>query len=509
MVATAGQDARRDPQPTAPRYEPLQECFAKPPADLDVKLDLDCGYVVVPEFHHRAGSREVRLGITRLRSGHGTSRSPLVMLSGGPGQVAIQSDLFRFFQAELLGGILASRDIIVMEQRGTRFTDTWLDCPALNAVAWTAYERSLSDEAATALGIEVLQECINEFKAKGVSLEAYNSLESAADVDAVREALGYDRIIYYGASYGSQLGQHVMRDFPGILEAVVLDGASALSRKSWVEDRALDAQWGIDNLTALCEADAKCTAVYDVPALVDAAMAVFANGPLPFTYTDSTKPSLNIQLEVTDRDLVDFIYGRQGDLIGVISFPATLERLLAAGADSVAQMLGSLKAADLLAGRDAPPSPMALLMHLAVVCSDDPVRSTDEVTLEGTGAYAARFGMMRAEEYVEYCSQIGVPELPDATDVNVATDVPVLLLSGDLDVATPTFRSREVADALPNATLVVFPGRTHVQIAGANICAARVMTQFVLDPKVRPDTSCAENGPLLGFVLPDGSSSRD
>ena len=43
----------------------------------------------------------------------------------------------------------------------------------------------------------------------------------------------------------------------------------------------------------------------------------------------------------------------------------------------------------------------------------------------------------------------------------------MLLLSGDLDVATPTFRSQEVADALPNATLVVFPGRTHVQIAGS------------------------------------------
>ena len=77
-------------------------------------------------------------------------------------------------------------------------------------------------------------------------------------MNAVREALGYDQIIYYGASYGSQLGQHVMRDFPEILEAVVLDGANSLSRKSWVEDRALDAQWGLDNLTALCEADEKC-----------------------------------------------------------------------------------------------------------------------------------------------------------------------------------------------------------------------------------------------------------
>ena len=71
----------------------------------------------------------------------------------------------------------------------------------------------------------------------------------------------------------------------------------------------------------------------------------------------------------------------------------------------------------------------------------------------------------------------------------------MLLLSGDLDVATPTFRSQEVADALPNATLVVFPGRTHVQIAGANICAGQIMTQFVLDPTA-----------TAGHELPGGGS---
>lgn len=101
------------------------------------------------------------------------------------------------------------------------------------------------------------------------------------------------------------------------------------------------------------------------------------------------------------------------------------------------------------------------------------------------------------------------PELPDSTDVNLTVGVPTLLLTGNLDVATPTFRSRIVADALPNATLIEFPGRTHVQIAAVNLCAARVMTQFVLDPAAPLDTSCTEESPLLGFVLSDGSMSRE
>ena len=171
--------------------------------------------------------------------------------------------------------------------------------------------------------------------------------------------------------------------------------------------------------------------------------------------------------------------------------------------------MGTGKAGEILASRSAPEGFITLLQHLAMVCSDDPVSSVDQVILDGVGAYAALHGQSTGEFYAEFCPLINVAELPDATDVDVTTDVPTLLLTGDLDVATPTFRSQIVADALPNATLVTFPGTTHVQIAGINLCAAQVMTQFVLDPTAELDTSCVAESPLLGFVLPDGSMSQE
>lgn len=496
-------------QGALPRLDPLEECFVQPPDDLDVELDIDCGYVVVPESRAGDSDREIKLGFTRLNSGQGTAAAPLFMLAGGPGQTHINPLYFGLFQDPLLGGILQSRDIVILEQRGTQYTSTWLDCPAMSAASWTAYEQGLTGDDANALGAEILQTCIDDFKAQGVNFDAYNSVENAADVNAVREALGYDQIVYYGASYGSQLGQHVMRDFPEILEGVVLDGANALSRKSWVEDQALDAQWGIDNLTALCQADEKCAAAYDIPALVDAALALFDDGPLPYTYTDPADPSLTVDVEVTVNDMVNFIHSNQGSLAGISGLPAYLSGLVEGGAEAVAGFLGAQKASNLLASRTATAGAYAFLMHVAMVCSDDPVKSADEVKLDGAGRYATLFGQAAAEEYVQLCSLIGVQELPDSTDVNVTTDVPVLLLSGSLDVATPAFRSQEVADALPNASLVVFPGRTHVQIAGVNLCASQVMTQFVLDPTAPLDISCLAEAPVVGFVLPDGSSSKE
>lgn len=505
VVAGAGQTGQVAP----PRYEPLAECFAQPPEGLNVDLDLDCGYVVVPESRSGASDGEVKLGFTRINSGQGTANSPLVMLLGGPGQAQASPDYFKVFQPEMLGGILAARDIILVEQRGTEHTDPFLNCPEALSAPWVIYEQGMTDEEAETFATGVITDCIERFKAEGVDFDAYNSVENAADVNAVREALGYDKIIYYGASYGSQLGQHVMRDFPEILEGVVLDGANSLSRKSWVEDRALDAQWGLDNLTGLCEADEKCAEAYDIPALVDAALALFDDGPLPYAYTDPDDASLTVEVEVTAQDMADYIYGKQGDKIGTISLPAILSGLIEGGADQVAEFLGSAKAGQVIASRSATKDSITMLMHLAMVCSDDPVHSADEVILDGVGAYATLHGQGLGEFYEQLCALINVAELPDSTDVDVTTDVPTLLLTGDLDVATPTFRSQIVADSLPNATLVTFPGTTHVQIGGINLCAAQVMTQFVLDPTAELDKSCVEETTFLGFLLPDGSMSQE
>lgn len=501
-TATAGQGV-------LPRFEPRDECFVQAPAELPKDFSIDCGYVVVPEFRAGPSGRELKLGITRLSSGKGTAAAPLFMLAGGPGQAEVSPDFLRLFQPELLGRILEARDIVLVEQRGTEYTDTFLDCPVSHTAAWAAHEQGLTGPEADAFGMETIRRCIDDFKAQGVNFDAYNSLEDAADVNAVREALGYEKIIYYGASYGAQLGQHIMRDFPDVLEAVVLDGAEGLSRKSWVENRALDAQWGVDHLTALCQADDKCRAAFDIPTLVDSALALFDNGPLPYTYTDPADATVVVTGEVTVNDMVNLIYELQGDRIGAMSLPVTLAAFAEGGADAVVQTLGPIKGASLLGGRTAGASHMATLMHAAVVCSDDPVHSKSDVNLEGVGKYATLFGQAQAEQYVALCSLINVQELPDATDVNVESNVPALLLSGDLDVATPTFRSEEVAAALPNAQMIVFPGRTHVQIAAVNICAAQIMTQFVLDPTAKLDTNCTKESPVLGFVLPDGTSSRE
>lgn len=140
--------------------------------------------------------------------------------------------------------------------------------------------------------------CVAQACAAGIDLSQYNSLAIAADIDAARAALGHERIVYYGA----QLGQHLMQDRPEILEAAVLDGASALSVRSWVQDRVINVEDGIEHLVATCEADACCGASYDIRALLDRAMALFDEGPVPPSYRDPDDPETVIEMILDEAD---------------------------------------------------------------------------------------------------------------------------------------------------------------------------------------------------------------
>jgi pimeloyl-ACP methyl ester carboxylesterase len=489
--------------------EPVVPCFVAPPKGMAFDGKFDCGYIVLPENASAPAGRRVKLGFLRLQARSAAKAPPVFMLAGGPGQSLIQPLSFGLFAAPMLGPLLDDRDVVILDQRGTAHTRPHLDCPEVYGLAWRSYEQGLREDAAAALQRRVLQRCIEGFRAQGVDLATYNSLAIAADVDAARRALGYGRIVLYGASFGAQIAQHAMRDFPGMLDAVILDGTNSLSRRSWVEDRALDIEFSMKHLDALCREDARCRQAYDLPALVERAIALFDAGPINASFKDPKQPGVKLPIELRRSDLLTTIYGMQGDKIGVMSLPALLDGLVRDGRASMAATLGPLKGGQLLAQRGATAGGMAIVMHLAVVCSDDPVRSVDELVTQGVRSrYALLTGQMFAQEMVGLCATIAVPELPASTDVDVTTDVPTLILSGGLDAATPTFRSEVVAKALPRATLVVFPAGTHVQLGAVNLCAARIMTAFVRAPGAPLPLACVKESRFPGFVLRDGTTSR-
>lgn len=489
-----------------PRVETTTGCFVQVPDAMAPSGGTDCGYVVVAQS--RSGDvpgGEVRLAYMRIRAVGEATREPLFMLAGGPGKSIVTDDTLLLFRPELLGPVLATRDIVLMEQRGTFRSRPSLDCPEVHGVALDALTAGMDPESARALGQDRIGACIARHRAAGVDFASYNNVESAADVDDVRAALGYDRIVYYGSSYATLLGGYVMRAFPESLAAVILDGTDTQANRSWIENRALNAQWGIDNLTRLCADQQGCAGTFDIPALLEEALDLFDEGPITVSVPlpDGAGEAAEVQVTVTDGDLAQQIYALQTSKYGVSALPIELQQLVAGGREALGSVLAEAGVAAAVAAPDGTEIDNVSLMHAAMVCSDDAVRSIDEIRTEGAGRYAMLFARTAGAVYVDLCRLVDVPQLPDSFDVDVETDVPVLILSGGLDVQTPYFLSEQVASHLPRATHVIFPAGFHVQIANINRCAVRIARAFLDDPEVEPDAGCVAEEQPLPFVMPE------
>jgi pimeloyl-ACP methyl ester carboxylesterase len=73
----------------------------------------------------------------------------------------------------------------------------------------------------------------------------------------------------------------------------------------------------------------------------------------------------------------------------------------------------------------------------------------------------------------------------------VVSDVPALVISGELDPITPPRWAQGAAENLSNSFFYVFPGFGH-GVTRKSACALDIMLQFFDDPTTEPDTSCTD-----------------
>jgi pimeloyl-ACP methyl ester carboxylesterase len=183
----------------------------------------DIGTLYVPENRRKAGSRLIGIGFARIRSQHPTGAPPVFWLPGGPGLSVLgafaKNDMGKL---RLWLSLAEVGDLVVLEQRGYTVRGDMLlgkrpalplDRPATVA-ADVAAMRALAAAAVAA----------NPDK----DLSGYDIAEYAADVDALRRALGYDKVSLFAGSFGSQWSLAVMRLYPDIVARAVLASVEPL-----------------------------------------------------------------------------------------------------------------------------------------------------------------------------------------------------------------------------------------------------------------------------------------
>ncbi len=449
----------------------------------------DCGYVTAPEQHALPKGRTIQLAVVRIRS---TSKSPaadpLFVEQGGPGDSTIGIIVdWAVPTLPELQAVLRTRDLVFVEERGTRYSRPFLSCPEYDArnIAIAKGEMAYTDPG-------WFRTCQDRFKAQGINLNAFNTRENAADVYFVAETLGYRRFNYYGVSYGTLLGQYVIAQadkHKAKLRSVILDGVVRPDIDFNLAG-GHTVSYALRNVFHACAQDQRCGQAY--PNLEQKFLAIVDQlNQKPVSLTLTTP--LSKQAVVTQLDgnafatalLSPLLRPYSGNTARGTSIPKYIQAASQGNFGWVADNLSpDLESSD----------GSAKGMYHSVLCvRAKSVQATPDQVLPPPFPQLVAWGIREGEAVAKVCSILQAELKPPFVYEN--TEVPTLVLNGTYDPVTPQPYGEAVARNLKSAYVYTFPGLGHGSFfpprgMPATACVIRIATDFLANPRKAPDSGC-------------------
>jgi len=467
-------------------------------------VEIDCGYLTVPENYEEPDGVQIRLAVAILRHPDGNPEpDPILYLEGGPGGSALEL-LYLTYSNYFEPMFAANRDIILLDQRGVGLSEPALDCTEYLTFAGDLldYEldgEELTEEEVRALDTEAFLECGRTLSAEH-DLTQYNSVNNAADLEALRLALGIEQINVWGISYGTRLGLTYMRDYPQGIRSVILDSVVPLETEFQMEvpdnyNRSLDI------LFADCAADTDCAATYpNLEQVYYDTIDGLNETPARFDSTNPLTGQSFTNVLFNGNSFSTLIFNLLYDASFLPAAPQFINEVAEGDYETLAVVFGSL-----LASRTS----ISNGMNMAFNCHEE----FPFIDLEAMEANFATFpGYTEEDAALEIdfltvaCGAFESGAALATEDEPVSSDLPTLVVAGEYDPVTPPSYAEQAAVNLSNSTYVEFPASGHGP-TGTVDCAQRIATDFFVDPTSELDTSCVDEL-VVDFVVPGEATAE-
>lgn len=456
---------------------------ATPPLRLEpcrlrgVEHPLLCGVLQRPLDPADAGSARFDLHVAVVPAlARNKLPDPVFFLAGGPGQSAIE---LAGAASRLLARLGNRRDLVLVDQRGTGRSAP-LACDDDDA------RQRLQQQVDPQVQTQSLARCRAALqKLPHGDLRRYTTVLAMQDLDAVRQALGAERINLVGGSYGTRAGLEYLRQFPAQVRRAVLDGVAPPDMVLPLS-MGQDARSALDGLLQACQDDATCRQRH--PRLAAQWAALLQSLPRDVTLRHALSGA-DETVRLTADQLVALVRGPLYAPSLASALPAAIERAASGNWVPLAGLAQSMAGSRTLR--------LYLGMHFSVLCTEDAPRM-------GATAGADTWAQM-GERYRATCADWPRGEVPADFYRVGPTPAPVLLMSGGRDPVTPPRHAERVAQALgPKARHVVVPQAGHGVMAIG--CLRDVIWRFVdaADDAaaLAVDTGCAAKVPRPPWFEP-------
>lgn len=477
-----------EPDPSAPGTVAWDGCRD----ELLTMAALECGTLEVPIDPADPDGGTVELALARQPSTGAPSEriGSLVLNPGGPGGSGLE------FLANTAGAFpeeLTDRfDLVSFDPRGVGASDPvrCLDDEQKDAQLEGDLSPDTPEERARA------QADVEEFRTGCEErnpdlVEHMSTADVAADLDAIRAAVGDDQLTYMGFSYGTSIGATYATLFPGNVRALVLDGS--VSPEPDREAKALVQAAGFEkvfaNFVAACNAEPDCALAPDAAAAVESARASLETDPVEVTDATGTRTLGPDQ----------FVFGLATALYDESTWSATAQAV-ADLRDGGAETLLSL--VDRQTGRQPDGTyDNATDARTMVNCADANERPSTEEALAAEQrivAAAPIFGPLTGTG-LDSCTDW--PEAANPTPRPTGTGAGPILVVGTLgDPATPYEWAQQMAAALEGGALLTYEGDGHTAFFTGGACVQDAVVTYLVDLTLPPDgTSCPSDTSSTAF----------
>ncbi|HEX6556136.1 MAG TPA: alpha/beta fold hydrolase [Ktedonobacteraceae bacterium] len=414
-----------------------------------------CGFLSVPEDRSHMQGPTIRLAVAIFKtpSSH-PAPDPVLVLGGGPGDALLE----RMGPTYNAGNLLSNRDLILLDQRGAGYSQPSLRC-FVN---------------------ETPRACHDRLVKSGINLNAYTTLENAADVHDLIQTLGYRQVNLEGASYGTRLALTVMRLYPADLRSVVLKAVlppqvNALTSLPQATIRAFDV------LFRGCSADSSCNATY--PHLQAVFYQLVANlNTTPISFKIALQTGASVTVHFTGNDLVLWLRQSLYAAGYIPQLPAVIFQIRQHDYAQLASIYGNFI-----------DDTMSWGLFYSVICGEDAAFTTRQalkISVQGLPPQAQHALLDLSMSLFSVCQFWGMSPVPVVQKEPVRSTIPTLILQGEYDPATPPANGMLAAQTLSRSYFFLLPGVGHFIHSPTSTCPDTIPEAFRDHPTEKPDTSC-------------------
>ncbi|SFL08332.1 alpha/beta hydrolase [Geodermatophilus ruber] len=444
----------------------------------DRNLSFECGRTEVPISYDEPGGATLPLFLVRAVFGEQVDRIGSLMINpGGPG--ASGTDAAIQMALTLPEDVLRRFDLVGFDPRGVGLS-TPVECipDDLKDQFVAAEPRPTTDEqfdARFALTDEMADGCAKEY---GDALGTFNTVDTARDMDLLREGLGEEQLTFLGYSYGTTLGSTYAELFPEQVRAMVLDAAVDPDGETQAETEAQAAglEAGFDAFAANCtQLIAGCPIGQDPRRFVEDLLAKAAQAPIPSAKEGETRQATPgvVHTAIT------------AGLYSPAAWPQLAQGLAAAAAGD-SQQLFSLADSYYRRLQDGTYSNL-LDANITINCADTDDEFDEQTVRDLAVEWGQRYPLFGADSAVDlYTCTPWEAEVTPLPERDAEGSAPILVVGNSGDPVTPLPGAVDMAEELTSGVLLTWQGQGHTAYP-RDECVTAAVNSYLIDLAVPQD----------------------